>query len=246
MSDVGRLVGSGQLLIAIPIALLAGVVSFLSPCVLPLVPGYLGYIGGISSADGATSRRRLLVGVALFVAGFTVVFALANLAFGALGIWLSVYRDLLTRVAGVVVMVLGLVFIGQFTFLQRTIKPGWMPATGLAGAPLLGVIFAIGWTPCLGPTLVAITAMSFQSGSLWQSILLGVVYSIGLGIPFLAIAIGFGWMTTSVAWLKRHIRFINILGGSLLIAIGLLMVTGLWSMFTTQLGAVINVFSPAL
>jgi cytochrome c-type biogenesis protein len=246
MSDVGTLVGTGPLYIAIPIALAAGIVSFLSPCILPLVPGYLGYIGGVASAEGQTSRRRLLFGVLLFVLGFTLVFTLANLAFGALGIWLSVYRDILTRIAGAIVIALGLVFIGQFTFLQKTVKPGWMPATGLAGAPLLGVIFAIGWTPCLGPTLGAIFAMSSVSESLWQSLLLGIVYSIGLGVPFLLIALGFGWVSTSVAWVKRHIRLINIIGGALLIVIGVLMVSGLWILIVSELGAVINVFSPAL
>jgi cytochrome c-type biogenesis protein len=180
------------------------------------------------------------------VLGFTLVFTLANLAIGALGIWLVVYRDLLTRIAGIVVIALGMVFIGQFTFLQRTLKPGWMPATGLAGAPLLGIIFAIGWTPCLGPTLAAITAMSLQSGSLAQSVLLGVVYSIGLGVPFLLVAIGFGWVATSVAWVKRHIRVINIIGGALLVLIGLLMVSGLWTLLMSQLGEAINVFSTPL
>jgi cytochrome c-type biogenesis protein len=240
-SDVGNLVGNGPLFIAIPLALAAGLVSFLSPCIMPLVPGYLGYIGGATGSDGTIGRRRLLLGVGLFVLGFTLVFTTANLAFGALGTWLSVYREALTRIAGVIVIALGLVFVGQFTFLQRTVKPRWMPATGLFGAPLLGVIFAIGWTPCLGPTLVAITSMSLQSGSVWEAVLLGIFYSLGLGIPFLLIALGFGWVATSVNWVKRHIRLVNIIGGSLLIVIGLLMVSGLWTLLMSQLGAVINV-----
>jgi cytochrome c-type biogenesis protein len=239
---VGELVGNGQLLVALPIALLAGLLSFLSPCILPLVPGYLGYVGGLSGGGGKADRSRLLLGVSLFILGFTLVFAATNAAFGILGTWLFIYGDLITRIAGALVIVLGLVFIGQFTFLQRDFKISWMPATGVAGAPLLGIVFGLGWTPCLGPTLSAITAISFNSASAWQGVLLGVVYSLGLGIPFLLVAFGFGWVATSVSWIKKRIRVINIIGGALLVIIGVLMVTGLWSIWMSQLGAVINGF----
>jgi cytochrome c-type biogenesis protein len=239
---VGELVGDGQLLIALPIALLAGLLSFLSPCILPLVPGYLGYVGGLSGGDGKRDRSRLVLGVSLFILGFTLVFVATNAAFGALGTWLFVYGDTITRFAGVVVILLGLVFIGQFTFMQRDLKVNWMPATGVAGAPLLGIVFGLGWTPCLSPTLAAITAISFNGGSAWQGVILGVVYSLGLGIPFLLVAFGFGWVATSVAWIKKRIRVVNIVGGSMLVIIGVLMVTGLWSRWMSQLGAVINVF----
>lgn len=234
------------LFVALPIALLAGLVSFLSPCILPLVPGYLGYVGGVTGADGQPDRRRLVAGVLLFILGFTLVFTLTNAAFGALGVWLVRWDDLIIRVAGVLVIALGLVFIGQFTFLQRTIKPGWVPRTGLAGAPLLGIVFGLGWTPCLGPTLATITAMSLTSGSVVQSVVLGVAYSLGLGIPFLLIALGFGWAATSVSWAKRHIRLINIIGGAVLVIIGVLMVSGLWSLAMSELGVVIREFVPAL
>ena len=242
MPGVGELVSSGQLLLAVPIALLAGLISFLSPCILPLVPGYLGYVSGLSSADGKAGRSRLLLGVGLFILGFTIVFTVLNALAGTAGLWLVVHRDIITRIAGVIVIAVGLVFIGQFSFLQRTVKPRWLPATGLAGAPLLGIIFGIGWTPCLGPTLTAITFMSLESASAWQGAVLGIAYSLGLGIPFLLVAIGFGWVATSVAWVKRHIRVINIVGGALLIAIGLLMVSGIWSIWMSELGAVINGF----
>jgi cytochrome c-type biogenesis protein len=239
---VEELVGDGQLLVALPIALLAGLLSFLSPCILPLVPGYLGYVGGLTGAGGKRDRSRLLLGVSLFVLGFTLVFVATNAAFGILGTWLFVYGDIIVRVAGVLVIALGAVFIGQFSFLQRTIRPRWMPATGIAGAPMLGIVFGLGWTPCLSPTLAAITAISFTSASAWQGVVLGIVYSLGLGIPFLLVAFGFGWVATSVAWVKRNVRVVNIVGGSLLVIIGLLMVTGLWSLWMSQLGAVINVF----
>jgi cytochrome c-type biogenesis protein len=242
MPGVGELVGDGQLVIALPIALLAGLLSFLSPCILPLVPGYLGYVGGLSGTGGRRDRSRLVIGVSLFVLGFTLVFVATNAAFGAVGTWLIVYADTITRFAGVLVILLGLVFIGQFTFLQRQFKPKWMPATGLAGAPLLGILFGLGWTPCLGPTLAAITAISLSGGSAWQGVVLGVVYSLGLGIPFILVAFGFGWVATSVAWIKKRIRVVNIVGGSLLVIIGVLMVTGLWSLWMSELGGLINVF----
>ena len=242
MPGVGELVSSGQLLLAVPVAVLAGLISFLSPCILPLVPGYLGYVGGLSSGEGKAGRRRLLAGVGLFILGFMIVFTVLNALAGTAGLWLVMHRELIIRIAGVIVIAVGLVFIGQFSFLQRTVKPKWVPATGLAGAPLLGIIFGIGWTPCLGPTLTAITFLSLESASAWQGAVLGIAYSLGLGIPFLLVAIGFGWVATSVAWVKRHIRIVNIVGGAMLIVIGLLMVSGLWSIWMSELGAVINGF----
>ena len=256
---------SGQLLLAIPIALLAGLVSFASPCVLPLVPGYLAYVGGISEAGRATGlgpragasatevsaaektarkagRRRMLLGITLFILGFSVIFLAYSAAFGALGTWLLVWQDWITRIMGVVVIALGLVFIGQFSFLQRTFKPTWRPATGLAGAPVLGIVFGLGWTPCIGPTLGAIQALSLTSGSTWSAVLLGLFYCIGLGVPFLLVALGLDWVTSSVTFLKRHIRTINIVGGAVLVLIGLLMVSGLWTIWIYDLQAVINGF----
>ena len=246
MGGIGQIVFSGQLLLALPIALLAGLVSFASPCVLPLVPGYLAYVGGMSDPGAKRDRSRVLTGVALFVLGFAVVFIAYGAAFGALGLWLVRWQEVVIRVLGVLVILMGLVFIGQFSFLQRTIKPGWRPATGLIGAPLLGIVFGLGWTPCIGPTLAAISALSVGSGSPWRGALLGLFYCIGLGIPFLLVALGFDWVAGSVAFLKRHIRAINIIGGVLLVVIGVLMATGLWSQLMSQFLGVIQGFEPAL
>ncbi len=247
MNPIGELVMSGNLLFAIPIALLAGLVSFASPCILPLVPGYLGFVGGFagSGGEGATdrdNRRRLLVGVALFILGFSAVFVTFGLLFGVAGLLLKQWMDVITRIAGVVIILMGLVFIGRFTVLQRTVAPRWRMATGLAGAPILGLVFGLGWAPCIGPTLTAVLALSLGGGSPARGALLGAVYCIGLGVPFLLVALGFGWVSGSVDWLKRNIRIVNIVGGVMLVLIGILMITGLWQAMISQLGAVIGAF----
>ncbi|GAA3883604.1 cytochrome c biogenesis protein CcdA [Leifsonia kafniensis] len=248
----GEIVFSGQLYLAIPVALLAGLVSFASPCILPLVPGYLAYIGGFT--DGRSSARdgdragknRLLLGVALFILGFTLVFVLTGVVFGFAGFWLNQYRDLITRIAGIIVILMGLVFVGQFGFTQRTVKSTWRPRMGLAGAPLLGAVFAVGWTPCTGPTLTAINSLSLTTGSPWQGGLLALFYALGLGIPFLLIALGLNWMTGAVAFLKRHIRAVNLIGGLFLIVIGVLMVSGVWNAWLLDLQGVIGSYVPAI
>lgn len=232
----GSVVLSGGLWFAVPIAIAAGLLSFLSPCVLPLVPGYLGYVSGVASGRERT-RSRMLWGVALFIAGFSAVFLAVSLLVGSVGLFVTDHADLILRIAGVVVIIMGVVFIGQVSFLQRTIKPGWQPRTGLIGAPVLGVIFAVGWTPCVGPTLIAVESMVLDQGNLGRALIVGLAYCIGLGIPFLLVAVGFGWVGGSVAWVKRHIRAVNIAGGVLLIVIGLLMVSGVWRAFISGLGA---------
>ena len=250
----GQLVVDGALWIAIPIAALAGLVSFLSPCVLPLVPGYLGYLGGAAgsnpgaAATGSTvtaERTRLLLGVGLFIAGFTVVFVTVTILGGTFGFLLLQYGNILTRILGAVVIVLGLVFIGFFGIAQRTLRPRVQSRAGLIGAPLLGFALGVGWTPCIGPTLAAILSMSWNLGDPARAGLLGLAYSLGLGIPFLLLAVGWGWASRSVSFLRRHIRALNILGGAMLIALGLLMVTGLWTVLMSQLQqVVINVPLP--
>jgi len=241
----GAVVLSGGLWLAVPVAIAAGLLSFLSPCVLPLVPGYLGYVSGVTSGREKT-RGRMLAGVGLFVAGFSVVFLAVSLLVGTVGVFVTQYTDVILRVAGVVVILMGIVFIGQVSFLQRTIKPGWQPRTGLIGAPLLGIVFAIGWTPCVGPTLIAVQSMALDQGDLGRALIIGLAYCVGLGIPFLLVAIGFGWVGGSVRWVKAHIRAVNIAGGVLLILIGVLMVSGLWRDIISSLGTVILGFAPAL
>jgi cytochrome c-type biogenesis protein len=246
VNPIGEIVAGGNLALALPIALAAGLVSFASPCILPLVPGYLGYVGGFAGEGQRRDRRRLLLGVLLFVLGFSLVYVTLTLAFAVAGLSLIRWMGLITRIIGAVVIVMGLVFIGQFSFLQRTMKPQWKVATGLGGAPLLGIVFGLGWAPCMGPTLVAVLGLSLGSGSPARGILLGAVYCLGLGIPFLLVALGFNWVTGSVSWLKRHIRIINVVGGAMLVAIGLLMVSGIWSILIANLGSVISGFVPAL
>jgi len=246
IDPIGELVFSGNLLLALPVAVLAGVVSFASPCVLPLVPGYLAYIGGFTSDAERGGRGRLFLGVMLFVLGFSVVFVSFGILFGTAGLMLRPWEDLITRIAGLVVILMGLVFVGQVTFMQRTIKPEWKVATGLAGAPLLGIVFALGWTPCLGPTLIAVTSLALDGGDPVRGGILGLAYCIGLGVPFLLVALGLGWVAGSVDWMRRNIRTINIVGGALLILIGVLMVTGVWQAMTLSLQAVIGGFVTAL
>jgi cytochrome c-type biogenesis protein len=241
----GEILVSGGLWLALPIALAAGLLSFLSPCVLPLVPGYLGYVSGVAR-DDARRRSRMVLGAALFIAGFSVVFLTLFLLAGTVGVFFVQYRDLLLRIGGVVIILLGLVFIGQVTVLQRTIKPTWQPRTGLFGAPLLGIVFALGWTPCVGPTIAAVGFLALDGGNPGRALLIGLFYCLGLGIPFLLVALGFGWVGGSIAWVKRHIRAVNIAGGVLLIVIGVLMVSGAWTWLMSGLGAVIADFGIAL
>ena len=220
---------SGGLLLGAPVALAAGALSFASPCVLPLVPGYLGFVGGVDRT-GERARSRVVLGAALFVLGFSLVFVLTFVVFGAAGYFLIRWQDLITRIAGVLVVLLGVVFIGGLGPLQRRLAPEWRPRAGLVGAPLLGAVFAVGWTPCLGPMLGVIQTLALSTGSVGTAAALAVCYSVGLGLPFVLLAIGFGWATGAVAVLRRHVRGINLAGGALLVVVGVLMISGLWTL----------------
>ena len=268
VGDIQATVLDGSMLLALPLAVLAGLVSFASPCVLPLVPGYLGYVSGMVGSGGArrgpvppgshaaghapvppgrapalvAPRSRVVAGVALFVAGFTVVFVAFGVLAGSLGGLVAQWSDVLTRVLGVVVVGMGLVFIGWLPFAQRTAKPRIAPATGLWGAPVLGIVFGLGWTPCIGPTLVAVYTLALDEGSAGRGAALSVAYCLGLGLPFLLIALGFDRSARAVGFLRRHRLTIMRVGGGLLVLVGLALVTGLWSAFTGALTGLIGGF----
>lgn len=242
MDSIGEVIFSGPLLLALPLALLAGLVAFASPCVLPLVPGYLGYVSGFSSTSELATKpkTRVVVGVLLFITGFSTVFIGFSVAFASLGLLLLGWMDVIIRFAGLLVILMGFVFIGQVSFLQRQTKLPLTSANGYLGAPLLGVVFGLGWAPCIGPTLIAVNTLALSVGDIPRAVALAIAYCIGLGVPFILIALGFGWVTGAVGWLKRHMRAINIAGGVILMAIGTAMVTGVWQFWMSSLQAVIS------
>ncbi|PTW91140.1 cytochrome c biogenesis protein CcdA [Microbacteriaceae bacterium MWH-Ta3] len=245
---VGEIVYSGGLIAALPVAFVAGLLAFLSPCVLPLIPGYLAYIGGVNpTADASpTARRRTVLGMIGFVSGFGVVFISLSIVFGALGLMLLPWLDLILRVSGAVIIVMGIVFIGGIPFLQRDLKPEWRTRAGIWGAPFLGIVFALGWVPCIGPTLIAVQTLALDSASVPRAAALGVAYWLGLALPFVLVAILLQRATATLSWLRRHIRTINIAGGVLLMIIGVLMVIGVWRDVLSWMGVIISGFTPAL
>lgn len=230
-------VTDGPLLVAAGIAALIGIIGFLSPCVLPLVPGYLSYVAGLSGDGARPSQRRMIGGAVLFVAGFTAVFVTQGVLFGALGGAVNQHRLLLERVLGVVTIVMGLAFLGFVPVLQREFRSHRLPRVGLVGAPLLGIGFGLAWAPCLTPTLTAVDSLATSQGSAGRGAFLQICYSLGLGIPFVLVAVGFGWVAGTLAFLRRHRRVISQVGGVLLIGIGVLLVTGEWDVWMNILRA---------
>jgi cytochrome c-type biogenesis protein len=279
MSGVTQFVTSGPLILALPVAAAAGAVTFLSPCCLPLVPGYLSFVTGMAGAGGspvttepataspvpaangsgiavaappvvatatATAsamatvppRGRVVAGTALFVLGFSVVFVAYGAALGGLGHLLTGHARLLTQILGGLTIVLGLLFAGaldRFSFAGRIVRPSARPKAGLAGAPLLGVMFGLGWTPCIGPTLTAVLALSASTGTVARGAVLAFVYALGLGVPFLLVSLGFQVAMRAFAFFRRRARLVTRIGGAMLICVGLLEVTGAWSTFMAWL-----------
>ncbi|MFD6425466.1 cytochrome c biogenesis CcdA family protein [Streptomyces sp. NPDC060198] len=224
---------NGALLAAVPIALLGGLVSFFSPCVLPLVPGYLSYVTGISGTDLANARRgRIVGGASLFVLGFTAVFVSGGALFGYFGGNLQEHSEALQKVLGALMILMGVFFMGLMPWMtQREFRIHRRPVTGLLGAPLLGALFGIGWTPCLGPTLSAVSMLAFDQGTAERGALLTVAYCLGLGVPFVLAAVAFRKALGAFGWVKRHYAWVMRIGGVMMIATGILLLTGLWASF---------------
>jgi cytochrome c-type biogenesis protein len=220
---------SGSLLVALPVALLAGLVSFFSPCVIPLLPGYLSYATGLSGADLADAKRgRMLAGSLLFVAGFTTVFVALGALSGAFGSVLISHRREITVVMGSLVILLGLAFVGLVPWLQRDVRVHSVPAVGLAAAPLLGFLFGLGWTPCIGPTLGAILTLSINEATVARGAVLSGVYALGLGLPFVVAGLAYRRALGAFGFIRRHQAWVTRLGGVMLILVGVLLVTGWW------------------
>ncbi|MGC5627220.1 cytochrome c biogenesis CcdA family protein [Georgenia sp. Z1344] len=243
---------TGPMLAALPVALIAGFISFASPCVLPLLPGYVGYLSGMAGATthgghgGGTQRTkvrdgRLLTGALLFVAGFTAVFVLLGVVFAWLGILLAPWVETITRILGALVVLMGLAFMGYIPMLQSDRRLRLAPRQGVWGAPLLGVVFGLGWAPCMGPTLAAVLSLAFSEADPTRGGILVLAYSLGLGIPFVAGAMLLSRSRRALDVLRRHRRLFQRLGGGLLVLLGLAMVTGVWSWLSGYLqGLVAN------
>src|SRR3954468_9777620 len=238
---------TGSMLVALPVAVVAGAISFFSPCVVPLLPGYLSYVTGLSAAElGSNRRGRMLAGTSLFVAGFSAVFILTGVVFGALGNALLEHQALITRILGGLTVLLGLIFLGGFGFLQRDVRVHRVPAVGIAAAPLLGVLFGFGWTPCIGPTLGTVMTLAATEGSTGRGATLALVFSLGLGIPFIVAALAFRRMLGAVAWVRRHQLLVIRVGGVLMIAVGVLLLTGAWDSMTADLRQWVSNFGSAV
>lgn len=249
MNGVSELVSNGSWIFALPIAFAAGLVAFLSPCVLPLAPGYLSYMTGLTGAELANpagQRGRVLLGSVLFVLGFSVVFVSYGALFGGVGSLLLEYADIINRVLGVIVIIMGLLFMGVIPGMQREYRIHRAPTWGVAGAPLLGIVFGLGWTPCIGPTLTAVQTLAFAEASAARGALLSFVYCLGLGLPFVLLGLLFSRLASAVKWIRRHSVAIMRIGGAMLVIVGVLLVTGWWTDFTIWLRTSSPVFETVL
>jgi cytochrome c-type biogenesis protein len=228
-------VASGSLLVALPIAAAAGLLSFASPCVVPLLPGYLSYMTGVAVQDLESAKRgRMLAGSVLFVLGFTALFVSGGALFGGIGSQLVEYQPVISKVLGVAVILFGLAFIGWIPLMQREVRLP-VPGVGLAMAPLLGVLFGLGWVPCLSPTLGTVTTLAYTEATAGRGALLAFAYCVGLGLPFIVVAVAFGRLSRALGWLRRHQRGLTLFGGALMIALGILLVTGWWDSLIIEL-----------
>ncbi|MCL6736372.1 cytochrome c biogenesis protein CcdA [Streptomyces neyagawaensis] len=247
-SGLTETVSSGALLLALPVALLGGLVSFFSPCVLPLVPGYLSYVTGVGGTDLADARKgRMAAGAGLFVLGFTAVFVSSGALFGYFGTTLLEHQQVLTKVLGGFMIFMGLFFMGLMPWLtQREFRFHTKPATGLVGAPVLGALFGIGWVPCIGPTLAAVNVLAMQEGSAVRGALLMVAYCLGLGLPFVLAAVAFRKALGAFAWVKRHYAWVLRIGGGMMITIGVLMLTGAWDRIVQEMQVWSTGFTPGI
>jgi len=231
---------SGVLVTAFPFAFVAGLISFLSPCVLPLVPGYLSFAAGFS-----VSRGKVLLGSFLFVMGFSFVFISFGAIFGGLGNTLSAHQEFITRILGVVTIFLGFIFYGRFPF-SPTIRPKMRTTGGLLGAPILGVLFGIGWTPCIGPALAAVQTLAFQESSAVRGAILSLGYCLGLGLPFILSGLSLDKSAKLRSLIYRRGDVISKIGGVFLITIGVLEVLGLWGQFMNSMRSLISDFIPVI
>ena len=246
---VNEVITSGALLAAVLLAFAAGMVAFLSPCVLPLAPGYLSYVTGLTGSEimeGDRNRGRVLVGSLLFVLGFSVVFVSYGVLFGSVGSILLQYQAVINRVLGVIVILMGLAFMGLIPGLQREWRLHSVPSWGVAGAPLLGIVFGLGWSPSIGPTLAAVQSLAFSEARAARGALLSFAYCLGLGLPFILLGLAFSRTARALALVRRHYGLVMRIGGAMLIAIGVLLVTGLWTEFTVWLRVSVPGFETVL
>ena len=237
MSSFANTVTDGPLLAAAGVAAVVGVLGFLSPCVLPLVPGYLSYVAGLTGADSTPRLRRTVAGAALFVVGFSAIFIASGAILGAVGQTIATDRLTLERVAGVITIIMGLIFLGCIRPLQRTMRVSRLPRAGLAGAPLVGAAFGLAWTPCLTPTVGAVYTLAISQDTAGRGAFLAAAYSLGLGVPFLLVAAGFGWLSGVLGFVRRHHRAVGAIGGGVLIVMGVLLVSGVWDHWMNVLRA---------